>query len=130
MPLVRIDVVKGRTTLEKRAIMDAVRKSLIDALKVPASAVTVKLDVSDREFFDVPEGRSDKYVVIEMTMFPGRSKKAKKSLYAAIVGNLGKDAGIAPEDVEIVIVESPKENWGIRGGKPADEVEVGYDINV
>jgi phenylpyruvate tautomerase PptA (4-oxalocrotonate tautomerase family) len=130
MPLVRIDVVKGRTTLEKRAIMDAVRKSLIDALKVPASAVTVKLDVSDREFFDVPEGRSDKYVVIEMTMFAGRPKKAKKSLYAAIVENLGKDAGIAPEDVEIVIVESPKENWGIRGGKPADEVEVGYDINV
>jgi hypothetical protein len=32
--------------------------------------------------------------------------------------------GIGPMDVFIVIYESPLENWGIRGGVPASEVDL------
>ena len=37
MPLVRIDVVKGRTAAQRRSLGDAVHRALVDALGVPAA---------------------------------------------------------------------------------------------
>jgi phenylpyruvate tautomerase PptA (4-oxalocrotonate tautomerase family) len=34
---------------------------------------------------------------------------------------------MVPQDVEITIHESPKENWGIRG-KPGDELSLSYKV--
>jgi hypothetical protein len=62
-------------------------------------------------------------------MFPGRSFSAKRRLYEAIVGNLGK-LGIAAIDVFIVLHEPPMEDWGVRGGRPASEVELGFPVDV
>jgi len=42
---------------------------------------------------------------------------------------LGK-LGIAPADAFIVLKEVPLENWGIRGGVPASEVELGFKIDL
>jgi hypothetical protein len=33
-------------------------------------------------------------------------------------------------DITIVLLEPPLENWGIRGGKPANDAELGFNINV
>jgi len=38
--------------------------------------------------------------------------------------------GIAPADIKIVLKEIPLENWGIRGGVPASEVELGFKVDV
>jgi phenylpyruvate tautomerase PptA (4-oxalocrotonate tautomerase family) len=38
--------------------------------------------------------------------------------------------GIAPSDVFIVVLEPPLENWGIRGGVPASEVDLGFNLKV
>jgi phenylpyruvate tautomerase PptA (4-oxalocrotonate tautomerase family) len=46
-------------------------------------------------------------------------------LYKAIVSNLGRDPGIDGSDIMIVLHELPLENWGIRGGKPGSEVDLG-----
>ncbi len=130
MPVVRIEMLKGRSTLERKAVMENVRKTLVEALKLPDSAVTQRLYVLERECFDIPPGRSEKYMVIEVTMFPGRSKAAKKKMYELIVRNLEKDAGIPPEDVFIIVKEPPLDNWGVRGGKQASEVDIGYDLKI
>jgi phenylpyruvate tautomerase PptA (4-oxalocrotonate tautomerase family) len=37
---------------------------------------------------------------------------------------------VPAEDVSIVLHEPAMENWGIRGGKPADEVDLGYRLDV
>ncbi|HCS20286.1 MAG TPA: hypothetical protein DIW47_06940 [Bacteroidetes bacterium] len=34
------------------------------------------------------------------------------------------------EDITIVVYELPMENWGIRGGKPANEVNLGFKVDV
>ena len=41
-------------------------------------------------------------------------------------GSLGIDAN----DITIVLHEVPLDNWGIRGGKPASEVDLGFNVNV
>lgn len=78
----------------------------------------------------MPRKKTEQFTLIEITAFKGRSGEAKKLLYQAIVRNLKVDPGISGDDIMIIIHEPPLENWGIRGGKPANEVNLGFDIEV
>jgi phenylpyruvate tautomerase PptA (4-oxalocrotonate tautomerase family) len=48
-------------------------------------------------------------------MFSGRSISAKRALYQAVVRNLAA-VGVPPLDIKITVIETPPENWGLRGG--------------
>ena len=63
-------------------------------------------------------------------MFEGRTINAKKALYKAKNANLASNPGIDGDDITIVLIEPPLENWSIKGGKPANEVEIGFNITV
>ncbi|MGH2756247.1 MAG: tautomerase family protein [Actinomycetota bacterium] len=126
MPLVQIEVVKGRSPSEKKALFDAVHDALVEALKIPDDDREQTLVEHESDDFDV---RSSTYTIVRITMFPGRSLAAKRDLYQAIVRNLGR-LGIQPTDVSIVLQEPPLENWAIRGGTPASEVDLGYRLDV
>ena len=52
-----------------------------------------------------------------------------RALYRALVRNLGK-LGIPSDHVKVLLRESDAENWGIRGGVPASEVDLGFKIDV
>ena len=62
-------------------------------------------------------------------MFEGRSIEAKKSLIRLIFANIKREVGIEPQDIEITINETPKQNWGIRG-LCGDELVLGYKVDV
>lgn len=129
MPLVRIEVREGWSAAEKRGLFDAVRGSLVETLGIPDADRTQRLFELAREDFELPPDRSDRYVLIEITLFPGRSLDAKRRLYQRLVQRLG-DLGIAPSDILIVLHEPTMENWGIRGGHPASEVDVRFQVRV
>jgi len=129
MPLVKITILKGRSREEKRALLDAVHNALVDAFEIPEGDRNQSLLEVEPDNFEFPEGKTKDYTIIEMTVFPGRSVEAKKKLYQNIVGNLQK-LNIDPNDVLIVLKEPPLENWGIRGGYPANEVNLGFKLDV
>ena len=62
-------------------------------------------------------------------MFAGRSQQAKRRPYQALVRNFG-DLGVASTDVMVVLHEPPMENWGIRGGQMAREVDLGFQVDL
>lgn len=66
---------------------------------------------------------------MEITLFAGRSLEAKRALYREIVERLGR-FGVAANDITIVLHEVALDNWGIRGGKPASEVDLGFKVDV
>ena len=66
---------------------------------------------------------------MEIDLFSGRSLAAKKALYRAIVGNLAA-FGIPADQIKVLLRESAAENWGIRGGVPASEVDLGFKVDV
>lgn len=129
MPLVSISIQKGRTADEKRALLDAVHSSLVEALKIPDYDRNQRINEYAAEDFEIPPGKTNKFTLIEITVFPGRSMEAKRNLYQGIVRNLGQ-LDIDPMDVFIVLYEPPMENWGIRGGIPASEVDLGFQVDV
>ena len=129
MPLVRIEVLEGRSASEAKGLLDAVHEALIEAFAILDDDRTQRVIEHDRDHFEIPPGRSEQYTLVEITAFPGRSVEAKRALYRTIVRNLG-GIGVPADDVSVVILEPPMENWGIRGGKSADEVDLGYRLDV
>jgi phenylpyruvate tautomerase PptA (4-oxalocrotonate tautomerase family) len=129
MPLVRIETFKGRSVSERKRLLEAVHRALMEAFGIRVDDRTQRLIEHDSENFEVPPGRSESYTIVEITAFPGRSPDAKRNLYRAIVRNLG-GLGIAAEDILISLVEPPMENWGIRGGQPASEVDLGFRVDI
>jgi phenylpyruvate tautomerase PptA (4-oxalocrotonate tautomerase family) len=111
------------------AVIDAVQSALREALKIPEADRTLRLIEHPASHFAVPPGRGEKFTLVEVTMFSGRSMSAKRALYQAIVRNLAA-FDVAPSDIKITLIETPPENWGIRGGLPASEIDLGFKIDV
>jgi phenylpyruvate tautomerase PptA (4-oxalocrotonate tautomerase family) len=129
VPVATIEIRRRYSPDEETRIIDAVHAALVEALKIPEWDRTVRLIAHEPHRFSVPPGKSDRFTLIGIDMFSGRSLKAKKSLYQAIVRNLGA-LGIPADHVKVLLREVPRENWGIRGGVPASEVDLGFDIEV
>jgi phenylpyruvate tautomerase PptA (4-oxalocrotonate tautomerase family) len=130
MPFVKISLRNGRSPDYKRALFEGIHAALVEAFLIPDSDRHQQIYELDEECFEIPPTRSDHFVVIEVIAFHGRSFAAKKNLYSAIVRNLERSPGITGSDILIILHEPPKENWGIHGGKPASEVDVGFRIDV
>ncbi len=128
-PLVKIEIHEGRSSEYKRAILDGVHEALVETLKIPDSDRFQRIYELKKEDFEVPLDRTDQ-AIIEIKMFPGRSLEAKKNLYQRIIQNLEKNPGINGHDVVIILLEPPLPNWGVQGGQPASEVDLGYDLEV
>ncbi len=127
MPLVKIEIRKGKSEEYKKSLLEGVHRALVQVLKIPDSDRKQRLYELDADNF---ENKTDNGVLIEITMFKGRSFSAKKELYGVIINILSRNPGIRGEDITIVLIEQPLENWGIRGGKPANEVDIGFKIDV
>lgn len=129
MPNVTIEVRRKYTAAEEQALIDAVHAALIEGLKIPDWDKTIRLVVHEPRRFAVPPGRGERYTLVDVDLFSGRSLEAKRALYQALVRNLGK-LGIPADHVKVLLRESAAENWGIRGGVPASEVDLGFKIDV
>ena len=129
MPLVTITMKKGKSKEYKKSILDAVHESLVAAFKIPDHDRNQRIIEIDPDNFEYPTGKSEDFLTIEMIVFPGRSFQAKKALYREIASRLEK-LGIKGNDVLIILNEPPLENWGIRGGYPASEVDIGFKLDV
>ncbi|MDB4977588.1 MAG: tautomerase family protein [Myxococcaceae bacterium] len=76
-----------------------------------------------------PADRSERYLQLEVILFSGRTLETKKALVRALMDELGRALALAPADIEVVLIESPRENWGIRG-QHGDELALSYKVDL
>jgi len=131
MPSVMIEVRQQYTRETEQGIMEAVHSALRESFKIKANDRNVRLFVHEPHRFECPPDRErpEFYTHISIDCFAGRSLEAKRNLYRAIVNNL-HEFDIPPNHVKIVLREITAENWGIRGGQAACDVELGFKIDV
>ncbi|HMK54416.1 MAG TPA: tautomerase family protein [Methanobacteriaceae archaeon] len=129
-PLVKIEILKGKSSEYKKAILDGVHNALVKSIKIPDHDRFQRIYELEKEDFEVPPDRTDNATLIEIKMFPGRTQEAKNKLFKTIVKNLETNPGINGNDIFIILLEPPMNNWGIRGGKPAGEVDLGFEVEV
>ncbi len=129
MPNATIEVRRQYTQSEEEQIIAAVHTALMEAFKTPEWDRTIRLVAHAPHRFAAPPGRDDRYTLIEIDLFSGRSIEAKRALYRVLVQNLGK-LGVPADHIKVLLRESSAENWGIRGGVPASEVDLGFKVDV
>ena len=123
MPLVRIEIIKGKDIVYKKTLLDAVHTALVNAVHIEDWDRFQRLYEIDNELFERSENKTDKFTMIELTMFPGRTKEQKAKIYEEIVKQLHERLGIEATDVFIVINEPSNENWGLAGKQRVDSAE-------
>jgi phenylpyruvate tautomerase PptA (4-oxalocrotonate tautomerase family) len=113
----------------RAAISQAIHLSVMEALEYPAEKKFHRFIALDEEDFIYPQDRSERYIIIEISIFEGRSIEAKKMLIRLLYERIPQLSGISAQDIEITIFETPRHSWGIRG-MPSDEVRLNYKVEV
>lgn len=110
-------------------ISDGLQAAAVDALGPPADKRFHRFVALAADDFVHPSDRSGEYLIVEVSMFAGRSRETRKAYLRAILKELSERCGIAPQDLEVTITETPRENWLIRG-VPGDELGLTYQVEV
>lgn len=124
MPLVKIELPEGRNKVTLLRLQNIVMDSVVSALALPDDDRNIRLIEYKPEFFTMKKPYE---ILIEISLFKGRTLATKKLLYQTITENL-QELGIRKEQVFILLNEQPLENWGVRGGFPASEINLGFEV--
>ena len=98
-------------------MLDCIHAGLIESLGIEDWDRFQRIIEIPGEDFEIPSGKTDDFMIIEITMFPGRTKEQKKAVIESITGKLVRELSVSPGDVFIVIIEPPNENWGMAGNQ-------------
>lgn len=128
MPIVTIEVRRTYTRADEIGIIDAVHAALMEGLKTPEWDKTIRFISHEPHRFAAAPGKGERYTLISIDLFSGRSIDAKRRLYQAIVTNLAA-FDIPADHVKVALREIPRENWGI-GGAAACDIDIGFQIEV
>jgi len=113
----------------KRQLSDVIHACVMEAFAYPADKRVHRFFPLEEEDFFYPPGRSERYTIIELSMFEGRSVAAKKQFMRLLFERAERELGLAAMDLELTISETPKHNWAFRG-LPGDEHVLGYKVEV
>jgi phenylpyruvate tautomerase PptA (4-oxalocrotonate tautomerase family) len=127
--MIRIYGIREKLDPIKEKLSDVINQCMVDALSFPDNKRAQRFIPMDKEDYFYPEGRTDAYTVIEISMMEGRSVEAKKNLIHLLFERIEVEVGVSPTDVEITISEAPACNWGFRG-ITGDEAKLNYKVNV
>lgn len=129
MPTAAIEIRRNCTPGEETALIAAVQTAVVQALKVPLWTLSVRLFVHEARRFVGPADKGERYTLVTLDCFTGRSLATKRVLYQAITDQLGR-CGIPADHLKILLREAPRDNWAIRGGQPASDVALGYEVAI
>lgn len=121
MPLLRFDLIEGRTEEEIKQLLDAAHRGMLKAFNVPERdryQIVHQHPAHEMIVEDTGLGfeRSNDMVLISITS-KQRTEEQKQNLYAYIVEELQTSCGIDPKDVMISISINGDADWSFGFGK-------------
>jgi len=121
MPLVRIDLLQGRSTDQVRAIADGIHAAIVEVYGIPPRDRFQIISENPATMIIAEDAglgfeRSDGTVMIQIFTQRGRTTETKQALYSRIAEKLG-EVGVAGADVFIGYVENGPEDWSFGFGR-------------
>lgn len=121
MPLVRIDVQKGRTPEELRRLADTVQEVMLDVFAAPPGDRYQIITEHDKgqiiaEDTGLDLERTDGIMIIQIFQ-QGRSTEQKQAAYAELAKRLETECGVRPEDVIISVAANRHVDWSFGLGR-------------
>ena len=122
MPLVRISLREGTSGEYRQALADGVHQAMVEAIEIPAQDRFQIITehpagglIYDPSYLRVE--RSEKIVIVQITLSGGRKPAQKKKLFQRMSEILAKDPGLRPQDLFVNLVEVAWENWSFGNGE-------------
>lgn len=122
MPMVRIDLPRGKSAEYRRTVGDVVYDAMIQTINVPANDRFQVIAehapenlIVDRTYLGVE--RTAECILIQVILNEGRTTELKKAFYKAIADGLHSRLGLRKQDVFISLIEVKKENWSFGNGE-------------
>src|SRR5262252_5550599 len=113
MPLVRIDVIEGRSEEQLAAISDSIQRAMVECFGVPERdrfhIITEHRRgrlIYNAEYLGIARG--DGMLVVQILFSAGRSAEQKSAFYARVAELVVERAGVRPEDVMIALHENAR----------------------
>lgn len=121
MPLIRMDVIEGRTEEELKLLADAIHDAVVESFEVPErDRYQIINQHKPYEMYIEDTGlgfeRTNNIVVIQV-ISKTRTAEQKKHLYKKIAKNLQERCSIDPEDVMVSITDNTEADWSFGLGE-------------
>lgn len=129
MAQVKIYALASALSGQRERLSNTIHGCLVDAFALPEDKRFHRFFPLAAEDFIFPAGRSERYTILEIYMFEGRSVAAKKQLLRLLFERFSAELGYDVNDLELTLLETPRANWGIRG-LPGDELTLPYKVQV
>ena len=122
MPLIRFDLIEGRSDDALRTMLDAAHEAIVEAFGVPVRdryQIVTEHKPGRMVLQDTGLGfeRSEKMVLIQVLTSP-RTVEMKTTFYRLLVQNLEERCGLASSDIMITCIENTKADWSFGFGQP------------
>ena len=121
MVQVKVYGLRAHLSPKIQPMSDTIHVCLMEIIAVPSEKRFHRFIALEPEVFIYPKDRTDNYTILEIMMFEGRTAETKKRLIRLLFERFERELKIAPLDLEITLIETPKVNWGVRG-VPGDEL--------
>jgi len=121
MPLLRIDVIEGRSAAELKELLDAVHAATLAAFKVPERdryQIVHEHPAAEMRIEDTGLGipRTERIVMVQVTTRP-RSRLEKQNFYESLCQELLRRCGVKTSDVVVSITQNADEDWSFGYGR-------------
>jgi 4-oxalocrotonate tautomerase len=121
MPLVRIDLVAGKSIEFRKTLGEIVYQAMRETIDVPANdKFQVITEHAEGEINVADNYLGNTYtrdiVLIQITLNAGRTVEMKKAFFKKIADDIHAQLNLRRDDVVINLVEVVKENWSFGGG--------------
>ena len=121
MPLVRIDLAKGKPPDFRKQAGEIIYNAMRETINVPENDKFQIITEHAADEINVPgsylgNSYTQDILLIQITLNAGRTVEMKQALFKRIADDLHDELKVRREDVVINLVEVAKENWSFGGG--------------
>lgn len=121
MPLLKFDLIQGRSDTELRTLLDAAHAAMVQAFDVPASdryqSVT-QHKPGELILEDTGLGYTRTAAVVLLTVVSRpRAQEQKVAFYDLLARKLQQACGLSPDDLIVSLVENTDADWSFGRGR-------------
>jgi phenylpyruvate tautomerase PptA (4-oxalocrotonate tautomerase family) len=121
MPLLKIDVIEGRSEEELKKLLDAIHGAMLAAFNAPErdryqivhEHPAAEMRIEDTGL-SIP--RTERIVVVQVTTRP-RSRVEKQNFYELLCRELNRCCGVKASDIVVSVTQNADEDWSFGYGR-------------
>ncbi|MBO3065008.1 tautomerase family protein [Staphylococcus shinii] len=121
MPLMKIDLIKGREREEIKKILNISYEVMLDTFKAPKGdryQIVNQHEDYEMQILDTGLGvERTKNVIVFTIITRPRTQQQKQSFYSELTNKLHDDMGIRKEDIMFSLIENTDEDWSFFNGE-------------